>query len=327
MEKKFRKINQLLVVIVVSMVLPGLLFGQTVNIIPEFTSGTCSDLTVYFNGVVTNNTTATEFNFNTGTLPTGWSSSPYTVGQPCWAANGNTPDNSNYYWATTLDGTVRYVITSAEDVSYGGDIKFYLRFGNDDPEPGCEEADAGEGVYLQYSTGGSWVQIAYIDPTSCYTWTYFTYAIPAAAQTASTQFRWYQTGASASEYDNWGLEDVSIESTVGVSSYLWQINGTTRGTAEDLTYTFPSPATYTVYYQVTWLDASTANKTNSYQVLPNQEPTINGISTQDIWEDDPMQTVNMSGISDGDGCVVQTISVGATSSNLSLISNPTVNYT
>lgn len=59
----------------------------------------------------------------------------------------------------------------------------------------------------------------------------------------------------------------------------------------------------------------------------NLIPTLNAISPLSINEDSGSQTVNLAGISDGELTPSQALTVTATSSNPSLIPNPTVNYT
>jgi len=60
---------------------------------------------------------------------------------------------------------------------------------------------------------------------------------------------------------------------------------------------------------------------------PNQPPTLNSIANVSIDEDAAIQTVSLSGIDDGDPAASQSLTVSATSSNPSLIPNPTVSYT
>jgi hypothetical protein len=59
----------------------------------------------------------------------------------------------------------------------------------------------------------------------------------------------------------------------------------------------------------------------------NQQPTLAAIGNVTINENAPQQTVSLSGISSGSTNEAQTLTVTATSSNPSLIPNPTVNYT
>jgi hypothetical protein len=116
-------------------------YAQEVQFTATMSSTTCSGTLVQFDAIyIPSENSVTEFDFNDGALPAGWSSSPYTVGQPCNPAKGNTPTNTNYFWATTLQsgGTnngKRFVQTLPVDVSYGGSLEFLIRYGADDPEP------------------------------------------------------------------------------------------------------------------------------------------------------------------------------------------------
>ena len=70
-------------------------FAQDVQFTATMSSTTCSGTLVQFDVLyVPSETSVTEFDFNDGNLPAGWSSSPYTVGQPCNAGTGNTPSNT-----------------------------------------------------------------------------------------------------------------------------------------------------------------------------------------------------------------------------------------
>jgi gliding motility-associated-like protein len=199
--------------------------AQEVQFTATVTSTLCSGTLVEFDvEYIPSENSVTEFDFNDGALPAGWTSSPFTVGQPCDAARGNTPSNTNYFWATTLQagGTnngKRFVQTLPVDVSNGGSLEFLIRYGADDPQPGCEDGErVDEEVYLQYSidNGSSW-QIIFEDWDTAasysapwYDWYANDIDIPAAAQTSNTIFRWYQPDNDGDTWDNWGLEDVVV---------------------------------------------------------------------------------------------------------------------
>ncbi|MCL3781546.1 hypothetical protein EMN47_14235 [Prolixibacteraceae bacterium JC049] len=299
--------------------------AQEAKIETPIASNTCSNLKVQFRGLGT--ATGTSFTFNGGTLPAGWSSTPYQVGQPCNPSTGNSPDNTNYFWATTLDNDLRYVITNQLDCSLGGVLEFYLRFGNDDPQPGCEEADPGEGVHVQYKTAsGTWTDIAYIDPSSYHSWTHFSYQIPDPAKTTSTSFRWYQTGASGDEYDNWGIEDLIVTVNKPIDSYTWNFGDGSTSTHQNPVHTFLSSGTKTVS-----LTISSAGKTDTetihYTITENGTPSFSTSSSETIIANGGEQSIPLSGISDGDDCIIQNLTITAISSNPSLVGNPKVDYT
>ena len=204
--------------------IPTLLLSQRVEFTSDVVSISCSGTLVQFDAdFFPTATSVTEFNFNDGNLPSGWSSSPYKIDQPCNALTGNTPSNSNYFWATTLqsggvNNNKRFVETKAVDVSYGGNLEFLIRYGADDPRNGCEDGDwINEEVYLQYKIdGGDWETIYDGWDTDSnkgkpwYSWFQNNIAIPLEAQTISTKFRWYQPSSSGPTWDNWGLEDVNV---------------------------------------------------------------------------------------------------------------------
>ncbi len=71
----------------------------------------------------------------------------------------------------------------------------------------------------------------------------------------------------------------------------------------------------------------TASDTFTVTVVPvNDPPTLAALSNLTISEDAGAQTVNLTGISSGATNENQTVSIAATSSNIGLIPNPTVNY-
>ena len=230
-------------------------------------SDTCNNNVVSFAASANTATTAATFNFNGGALPAGWSSSPYTI-SPTFCPGKNSPDNSNYFWATNLETTgpnvgKRYVQTNAVNVSLGGSISFYLRYAADEaPSAGCEDPDLpDEEVILQYSidNGSSWITIYNQWDTVSdfslpwYNWYAANLPIPAGAQTTSTIFRWYQPSNSGATTDNWGLEDINISATTAatVTSYDWTFGDATVGSGQNPTKTYAAPAagtsvTYTV---------------------------------------------------------------------------------
>jgi len=170
------------------------------------------------------------FDFDTGTLPSGWSTTGSTTyGSPCGAG----PNGSSYFWAATAGSGTPTVTTASFDVSCGGSIDFEMLFSQQGGSSPCEGPDlANEGVELQYSTdgGATWITVIYYSPggfslpampassasvasgATAYTvWNNFSVTIPSGAMTTSTMFRWIQNNSSGTCCDNWGLENISIQ--------------------------------------------------------------------------------------------------------------------
>ena len=267
-------------------------------------STTCSGTLFEFDiENVPNEISVTEFDFNDGALPTGWITSPFSISQPCNAATGNTPDNSNYFWATTTSGPGdrfgfgrRYVQTSAVDVSQGGSIEFLIRYGADDHGTGrCEDGDApNEEVYLLYSidNGDNYVQIFDGWDTDrnklkpWYSWYPNDISIPEAAQTTNTLFLWYQPNNSGPTYDNWGLDDVVIKA-IPAATATWTMDfglddiESVAASGTTLVYSKLYPpsnqfTTYTVTISSTLVDGSVYGLTKDVVVDPSDVilPTV-----------------------------------------------------
>lgn len=187
------------------------------------------------------------FDFNSGTLPGGWTvSGGSNFSSPCEPSL----DNSPYYWAST-SGTTPAITTTSFDVTCGGVITFDMDFAIQGGAVPCEGMEVwNEGVELQYSTDGgiTWLPIVYYAPdgmswpsmtymqtsgswlgvqapwsTSTYvptgatnaftSWASYEVPIPAAALSTNTMFRWFQANSSSSTNDNWGIDNVVINSS------------------------------------------------------------------------------------------------------------------
>ena len=179
------------------------------------------------------------FNFNSGSLPGGWTTSGTTLfTSPC----GPSPSGTSYYWAASSGNATPEIRTAALNVTGGGTVDFSFIYSQQGGMTPCEGPDlAREGVSLQYSinNGVSWVDITYFSPAGVqlptnpgtangvangptpYTvWNIVSIPIPPAAQTASTMFRWIQFFSSGTCCDNWGLEDININGG-STGNYSW----------------------------------------------------------------------------------------------------------
>ena len=123
-----------------------------------------------------------------------------SAGSQCGSVTGN---------ALYFDGPgVRSAETVALDVTPGGVVRFALKIGTGAAP--CENADPGDDVVLEYSTGGPWTLIDTYWESLYPTFTTIDAVIPAGAQTANTQFRWRQLNNGGAGEDNWSLDNVVI---------------------------------------------------------------------------------------------------------------------
>jgi len=166
-------------------------------------------------------------NFNSG-QPVGWQFSQVvtiannTCGVPSL-------DGTDFMWMGNQSVAPREMTTIPLDVSSGGQVCFDMRYAIQGQASPCEGPDlASEGVYVQYSTdaGLSWTTIQYWSPNGGYdplltSWQNYCLAIPAAAQTTSTQFRWTQLAVSGAAFDHWGLDNIMITATAPNFNITW----------------------------------------------------------------------------------------------------------
>ena len=120
----------------------------------------------------------------------------------------------------------RSATTIPLDVSAGGAISFALKYG-EGAFP-CDDVDAGEDVILEYSTNGTaWNPVQTFFSFAQTDWDQFSIEIPAAAESATTQFRWRQLASSGANEDNWSLDNVAISvvSTAGLSFDWYNTDG------------------------------------------------------------------------------------------------------
>ena len=137
-----------------------------------------------------------------------------------WSEIGNSEVNNNFggsgnslfFTNGTRDDNSRSLTTTGVNVTDGGEISFELIFG--DSSNGGENADGGEDVILEYSVddGANWQEIAIYDTEAYTNWAGISETVPTDAQTDNTLFRWMQLEHSGSNYDNWGLDNIQIDS-------------------------------------------------------------------------------------------------------------------
>jgi len=188
--------------------------------------------------------------FNTSTLGQGWVTNNNVVNfnNPCGPGLDGTP----HVWFGNAAGTgTRLLQTVDFNMIAGGNITFDFKMATQGASSPCEGPDeADEGVSLQFSTdyGATWQDIIYFSPSGTFlpsnpggnnvvasgptaftTWNTYTFAVPPAAQTLCTRFRWFQPYNTSATNDHWGIDNVFITSNMppvpGVSTFTWLDNG------------------------------------------------------------------------------------------------------
>lgn len=153
-------------------------------------------------------------NFDANAIGAGWSTSVTLLyNNPCSPSLDGTP--SAWFGDVPLP---RKLTTNAFDLACGGQVCFDLDFSNDEGGVNCEDPDeTDEGVFFRYSVNGglTWVDLFYFEPTSnvsgpYYSWANYCFTLPPGASTANTMFQWDQPNATDTDFDHWGIDNVSI---------------------------------------------------------------------------------------------------------------------
>lgn len=199
-------------------------YGQCdIIVIPSVSQVHCGD-TVSFEAFVQLGGTTT---FNDQTLPNGWVATPTVdFSNPCAVS----PDGMTYAWMGVNVPAPRALTTSFYDLSQIGQICFDLKYPPQAGTEPCEGPDTpDEGVYLQYSldSGATWVVFDYYDPMGGLAdtnWTTKCANLPSAAMIDGVQLRWYQEFATSYEFDQWGLDNISIINNGAGYTFNWSPN-------------------------------------------------------------------------------------------------------
>ncbi|MBL4705633.1 MAG: T9SS type A sorting domain-containing protein [Flavobacteriales bacterium] len=183
---------------------------------------------------------------------------------------------------------------------------------------GCENADIGEDVILEYSIdgGSSWISIILhlqSDWDASPTWECFNIPIPLLALTSSTILRWRQVSNSAcTGCDNWSLDEIAINCAPNLL-YSWTpVTGLSDPFGDSTNLTIPADSTtYFLYIQDT---VSGCDFTTSIDIIPTcdscQTPVPNIISSLNCYGDqDGIININIPG-SDGPFTVILYDSLG-----------------
>lgn len=177
---------------------------------------------------VGNISTALGSDFNLGTAGPGWTVSPAGVyTNPCGPGPGGA--TNSHMWMGNTTAAPREMVTAQLDVQCGGEVCFDFRMAIQGQASPCEGPDvtATEGIYIESSidNGATWLTMNYFAPNTSgsfnsqspgsgdYTgWARYCFPIPAAHETDTTVFHWYQGGSSGNGFDHWGIDSVVISS-------------------------------------------------------------------------------------------------------------------
>lgn len=121
--------------------------------------------------------------------------------------------NSGSY-ALSMDGTNRIAVTHAMNVNQGDSVRFWAFPGNGLANTGCEDPDAGEDLFLEYSLNGvNWINMGTVLNTNLAAQVY-SFACPVSG---SVQFRLSQPVSSGNGFDNFIVDDFTIGNGVNGS--------------------------------------------------------------------------------------------------------------
>lgn len=250
MNKLFTKLIYICLLLIIS----NTLFAQcSTNIFTNKTTIACGEsLFLQQSGV--GGTSSDDF--SSGTLSGLWQNVTFgwSLTSPC----GTNPLGAQHLFFAQGSTNPRAATTNPVDASCGGDVCFDFKMETQSPPP-CDGPDLpGEGVYLQYSinSGASWNTIHYFDPATYNFagWNNYCHPMPAAAQTSSTMFRWYQDQISSPVYDLWGIDNINISTCTGYQT-VW-FGGAISGYTGD-TVTVSPNVTDSIIYSIMYTDFAT----------------------------------------------------------------------
>ncbi len=137
-----------------------------------------------------------------------------------------------------FDGIGNRSIESVDfDMSDGGSIQFEIQISNG--SQGCDGAEPGEDVFLQYSTNGgaNWTNLLNLFENAYPEFTTVEVILPQAAQSPATRFRWVQPQFSGISQDIWWLDNVVF------STFEQNPDGFTWSSSADIVNIFSATTT------------------------------------------------------------------------------------
>ncbi|QYY34906.1 fibronectin type III domain-containing protein [Ruficoccus sp. ZRK36] len=131
--------------------------------------------------------------------------------------NGRGFNSGNALWFG--QSSLRVATTVPLDLTNANSINFMMRAGNqlNDGSIYWDNSESGESVQLQYTTGdGIWRNMLVIDTEYplLSRWTQIKITVPEEARTTNVQLRWTQPINSGSDFDNWAIDDLFIDTAL-----------------------------------------------------------------------------------------------------------------
>jgi gliding motility-associated-like protein len=317
-------------------IMPGTSAAQTCSLTasaanPVINCGQSTQLTANGLGgqVIMNN------DFNLGSAGPGWTTtSGAQYNNPCGTGPGGA-----HMWMGSGSAAPRLVSTIGFNTSCGGTVCFDFRMAVQGGASPCEGPDAvGEGIYFQYSIdgGATWVTINYFDPAPSggtdpmlTNWNNYCFAIPAAAMTANTMFRWAQTSVSSNLNDHWGIDNVQILSSCGSPYYyVWSPAASlSSSTGATITASPLATTTYTVLYTngindtcmstvTVTVNGPTSNAGPGTTICAGQSTTLQGTATAGNTLNNPVTFTNNTSVP------IQDVATTTSVMNVTGLNNP-----
>ncbi len=141
--------------------------------------------------------------FESGTLNSFWTLSGGSISSSCGTSTG-----SGAISFVNFPGT-RMLETSSMQVVNGIDLQFDLLISTG--FSGCENADPGEEVVLEYTTNNfTWTQIGFYNTNAYPNFTTVNATVPSNVSSNNLRLRWRQLRYSGTGIDAWAIDNISI---------------------------------------------------------------------------------------------------------------------
>lgn len=187
-------------------------------------------------------------------------------------------------------GNTRFLESTDFDFSQGGGVTFSIHISNG--MNGCDGAETGEDVILQYSTNGgaSWTTLITLFENLYPALQSVEVILPEAAETASTRLRWIQPVFSGANEDVWWLDNIVFSSfQPNASGFAWSsdaaildpsIATTTSAPTEDIYFFVETDINGCIYSDSVFVEVHPAFEVSLNLPQPICEPSPVPLSAQ-----------------------------------------------